>query len=70
MQGTYVFVEASNGRATDTAHWISPTLRQSAAGCSMRFWYHMAGTGMGTLNIYIRPVGDPSSSPMTKFSPF
>lgn len=54
MQGTYVFVEASNGRATDTAHWISPTLRQSAAGCSMRFWYHMNGIGIGTLYVYLK----------------
>ena len=67
-----MFIEASAPRREgDNAFLVSESFeRTTGTGRCMRFWYHMAGTGMGTLNIYIRPVSDPSLSPMTKFSSF
>ena len=51
--GYYVYVEASVGKNYDLATFNSPTLKQAAATCTMNFWYHMFGTSIGELNIYI-----------------
>ena len=50
--GHYAFIEASSPRkANDTAQLISPSI--SMAKC-LNFWYHMYGTHINKLNVYVR----------------
>lgn len=58
--GTFMFIEASAPRRVgDKAIFRSENFeRTTGTGRCLRFWYHMAGSGMGTLNVYIRPVSE------------
>lgn len=51
--GIYVFTEATSGSAGDEAMLISPCIAidPGASGATVSFWYHMYGSGMGTLHI-------------------
>ena len=51
--GYYAYVEASVGKNFDLATFNSPTIKQAAATCTMNFWYHMYGTSIGELNVYV-----------------
>ncbi|KAF6018699.1 hypothetical protein EB796_023000 [Bugula neritina] len=50
-----MFIEASAPRIPgDTADFVSEVFeRTTGTGRCLRFWYHMSGAGMGTLNIYL-----------------
>ena len=52
--GYYMYVEASNGNSYDLAQLESAWLKQAAATCQMKFWYHMYGSGIGTLYVYVK----------------
>lgn len=52
--GYYVYVEASQGSSWDLATFESTWLKQSSSTCVVSFWYHMYGTGIGTLYGYIK----------------
>ena len=52
--GYYVYVEASVGNNYDLATFNSPTIKQAASTCSMTFWYHMYGTSIGELTVYVQ----------------
>ena len=52
--GYYMYVEASNGNSFDLAQLESIWLKQAASGCQMKFWYHMYGSGIGSLYVYIK----------------
>lgn len=52
-RGHYVYVEASVGTYSDLANFASPMIKQAAASCTMTFWYHMYGTSIGELSVYI-----------------
>lgn len=59
--GQYMFIEASNPRKTgEIARLYSERMTkhfsQSVPYC-LRFWYHMLGSGIGTLNLYTK-TGD------------
>lgn len=55
-QGTYVYIETSSPRRKgDTAQLTSPVLSPtSAKGSCLKFWYHMFGPNIGTLNLYLQ----------------
>ena len=52
--GYYVYVEASQGSSWDLATFESTWLKQSSSTCVVSFWYHMYGTGIGTLYGYVK----------------
>ena len=53
--GQYVFIETSSPRQPgDIAYLISePFDPTNSTGRCLRFWYHMKGASIGTLNVYI-----------------
>ncbi|XP_019645259.1 PREDICTED: uncharacterized protein LOC109486004 [Branchiostoma belcheri] len=52
--GTYMYIETSSPRQPgDIARLISSPLPDNATSC-LRFYYHMYGDGVGTLNVYGR----------------
>ena len=55
-----MYIESSSPRkVNDTAILVSPLITSSAT-CTMRFFYHMRGAHIGTLNVYKR-VGNVKS---------
>ncbi|ARN78462.1 hypothetical protein BST97_10950 [Nonlabens spongiae] len=61
-QGTYLYLEASGGSAGRTAVMTSPyiSLDGAQAGSQMIFWYHMLGSNIGSLEVDIRTLSNPS----------
>ncbi|XP_035670249.1 uncharacterized protein LOC118411867 [Branchiostoma floridae] len=53
----YMYVEASGGTAGDTARLISAPLNTENNIC-LNFNYHMYGTQVGTLNVYVKQRGN------------
>ena len=53
--GHYVFIEASSPRHIgDKAYLISQPFDQTnSTGRCLKFWHHMKGASIGTLNVYI-----------------
>lgn len=53
-----MFIEASLPRKQgDTARLISETMTKhwsTKVPYCLRFWYHMTGSGIGTLNLYVK----------------
>ena len=59
--GNYIFIEASGGNVGDEALMKLPTLDLSALTApSISFFYHMYGSGMGTLSVEVKDVADAS----------
>lgn len=52
--GYYVYVEASLGKNFNLASLDGPVLQQAAATCYLTFWYHMYGSNIGELVVYIK----------------
>jgi len=40
------------------ARIISPKLNPTPSSCRINFWYHMFGSGMGSLKLYVRVNGN------------
>ncbi|CAF4840990.1 unnamed protein product, partial [Rotaria sp. Silwood1] len=57
INGTYIYLETSDGNFGDRALFISPLYRKSSKMCKFTFWYHMFGDTINTLNIYVRSGG-------------
>ena len=58
VTGHYMYIEASSPRkAGEKARLHSEILPAGPAMC-LSFWYHMHGTGMGTLTVYKQPAQD------------
>ncbi|XP_035670248.1 deleted in malignant brain tumors 1 protein-like [Branchiostoma floridae] len=57
--GKYMYVEASGGAPGDTARLISAPLNTENNIC-LNFNYHMYGTQVGTLNVYVKQRGSSS----------
>ncbi|XP_035670238.1 MAM domain-containing glycosylphosphatidylinositol anchor protein 2-like [Branchiostoma floridae] len=57
--GKYMYVEASGGTPGDTARLISAPLNTENNIC-LNFNYHMYGTQVGTLNVYVKQRGSSS----------
>ncbi|XP_065198014.1 MAM and LDL-receptor class A domain-containing protein 2-like [Sycon ciliatum] len=52
--GHYVYIETSAPFATgDKGQMTSLTMAASGPGCMLSFWYHMLGSGIGSLNVYM-----------------
>ncbi|CAH3189515.1 unnamed protein product, partial [Porites evermanni] len=53
--GQYVFIETSSPRqAGDKAYLLSqPFDPTTSSGICLKFWHHMKGASIGTLNVYI-----------------
>ncbi|HSI91478.1 MAG TPA: hypothetical protein VK927_10210, partial [Adhaeribacter sp.] len=52
--GKYVYTEASNGADGDAATLMSPCINlASFTNPGIEFWYHMAGPGMGSLEVQV-----------------
>lgn len=52
--GKYVYIETSSPRRpNDKARLISPSVSNTAPLC-MQFYYHMYGTHIGRLNVYVK----------------
>ncbi|CAF3608819.1 unnamed protein product, partial [Rotaria sp. Silwood2] len=61
-QGPFLFLDTSAPRKpNDTARVVSPVFAPTTSGeCQFRFWYHMYGYDVASLNIYTRTlVGGP-----------
>ena len=55
-RGHYIFIETSLPRRLgDTARLLSPVLNANPRGACLRFWYHMYGPHINSLNVYTRP---------------
>lgn len=55
-RGHYIFIETSLPRRLgDTARLLSPILNANPRGACLRFWYHMYGPHINSLNVYTRP---------------
>ncbi|XP_033638977.1 MAM and LDL-receptor class A domain-containing protein 1-like [Asterias rubens] len=52
-KGYYMYCAASANTGSGWAEFESPTLHNSAASCQMRFWFHMQGQDIGTLQVYL-----------------
>ena len=52
--GHYVFTETSGVPMGEKARLLSRTFPSTSGRC-LSFWYHMYGSGMGELNVYIKP---------------
>lgn len=48
-----MYIETSQGKGNDKAHYESPSVTATSPKC-LRFWYHMYGADIGTLNVYAR----------------
>ena len=61
--GHYIFIEASfPRRLNDTARIISTSVTTKTTKC-LHFWYHMYGTHVNTLNVYLK-VGSQLGNPV------
>ena len=50
-----MYIETSSPRKPyDRAHFISPQYPAAPNGKCLNFWYHMSGSHIGTLNVYIK----------------
>ena len=55
--GWYIFIETSSPRRpNDTAVLVSPTINDGQSRC-LSFWYHMYGTHINSLNVYLLNAG-------------
>jgi len=52
-EGHYIYIEASNPPGSK-ALLISPIVLPSSQNCRFRFFYHMYGLNIGSLNVYIK----------------
>ena len=52
--GYYVYIETSSRRPNDKARLQSPVVPANAGPKCLRFWYHMYGAHVNTLNVYVR----------------
>ena len=65
-QGYYAFIETSSPRRpNDTARLESPSIPGRALPACLRFWYHMYGPEVNTLNVYTK-VGNQLGTPVWK----
>lgn len=62
--GHYIFIETSTPRRpNDTARIESPEVPPKATAQCVRFWYHMYGPDVNTLNVYAK-VGSKLGTPV------
>jgi hypothetical protein len=53
--GRYLYIEASSPQTQgDRAQLVSPLYGPSNGNCTLRFYYHMYGANVGSLNLYLK----------------
>ncbi|XP_013393211.1 MAM and LDL-receptor class A domain-containing protein 1 [Lingula anatina] len=52
--GYYIYIEASGKTQNKTSMIETPQVPASTTGHCLRFWYHMYGDQIGTLNVYMK----------------
>lgn len=52
LLGHYAFIESSAPRVPGDVARLQSTQFQASTQC-LHFWYHMYGSGIGTLNVYV-----------------
>ncbi|XP_071956925.1 MAM and LDL-receptor class A domain-containing protein 1-like [Antedon mediterranea] len=60
--GRYLYTEANDAASKDVARILSANVSPSSNGMCLNFWYHMHGSDIGTLNVYIQTgvnIGSP-----------
>ncbi|XP_022096405.1 MAM and LDL-receptor class A domain-containing protein 1-like [Acanthaster planci] len=62
-QGYYVYIEDSGQPYDDKARLLSPLVDNSHKSC-ISFYYHMFGSDIQTLNVYVQPQGGVLSQPI------
>ena len=50
--GYYIYIKTSLHSINDSARILSPSLTTSGSTCVL-FWYHMFGSDVSTLNMYV-----------------
>ncbi|KRT85486.1 hypothetical protein AMK59_1274, partial [Oryctes borbonicus] len=56
--GYYMYIEGSTQNVNDTARFISPIYKRETNNTCLEFYYHMFGSGMGELRVYVKKVND------------
>lgn len=51
--GYYLYVDSSVGEWGDSTFLVSDVFQKSIRGHCLTFWYHMYGSHVGTLRVYI-----------------
>ena len=55
-----MYIDATGISPGDKARLMSPRMLIGESGnmqeCTVQFWYHMYGDGIGKLNVYIKPA--------------
>ena len=53
--GFYMYIETSNPRKNgDKARLVSKQVNVQKSGACLKFWYHMWGSQINTLNVFVR----------------
>ena len=60
--GHYLFIETSGWPKGSKAWFIGPQISPQAGKC-FQFWYHMYGSSIGQLNVYLLTTKNLPSSP-------
>ena len=55
--GHYLYINSSQGSPHDIAWLTSPTLLPVETNCTVRFFYHLHGAGVGNLSLYSQELG-------------
>ena len=60
--GYYIYIETSSTYSGQKARLLSPKFPFTGSttfyyNCTVKFWYHMYGSDIGSLNVYTEPVG-------------
>ena len=53
FSGSYIFIEASGRKPGEVARLLSGWIGANETVC-VQFWYHMHGSDIGDLNIYVK----------------
>lgn len=56
--GYYMYIEGSTRNIHDKARLISPTYTKETNDTCLEFYYHMYGSGIGQLKVYVMKVND------------
>ena len=54
--GFYMYIESESQQVNDTARLFSPIYDRLMNPFCISFYYHMFGSGVGSLNVYVKPI--------------
>jgi len=65
VPGFYIYIETTSHHANDSARIVSPTVTTQQATCVL-FWYHMYGSDVNSLSMYVKTGGNLGTPYWTK----